>query len=224
MDVMAAKEKKEEKTEEAVVLTEAERLQVLEGNNKLNRILLIVMLVIVGFALPITLTISLLGGSGDEEASAASAKQSAALEEQVKTLKGQLSDLQIVLTTQSDQMKVMQTTIVAQASTPQYAAPAEPTEQLDGNATPAAGPDPRMIMQITKVLLGQEVDMQQVLLNQQNSMRDLANMVPGSRSWLEDYKESTNKLIANSKARSVELQRWAKNAVKPPAPPAAAAP
>jgi hypothetical protein len=220
MDVMAAKEKKEEKTEEAVVLTEAERLQVLEGNNKLNRILLIVMLVIVGFALPITLTISLLGGSGDEEASAASAKQTAALEEQVKTLKGQLSDLQIVLTTQSDQMKVMQTTIVAQASTPQYTAPAEPAEQPDGTTAPASRPDPRMIVQITKVLLGQEVDMQQILLNQQNSMRDLANMVPGSRSWLEDYKESTNKLIANSKARSVELQRWAKQAMQPPAPAA----
>ena len=70
----ADKEKKEEKAEAEVVLTEAERLQILEGNNKLNRILLIVMLVIVGFALPITLTISLLGGSGDEEASAASAK------------------------------------------------------------------------------------------------------------------------------------------------------
>ena len=220
MDVMAAKEKKEEKTEEAVVLTEAERLQLLEGNNKLNRILLIVMLVIVGFALPITLTIALLGGSGDEEAGAASAKQTETLQEQVKMLKGQLSDLQTVLSTQSDQMKVLQTTVVAQASVPQYAAPAESSEMPADSPAAASRPDPKMIAQITKVLLGQEVDMQQILLNQQNSMRDLANMVPGSRSWLEDYKESTNKLIANSKARSVELQRWAKHAMQPPAPAA----
>ena len=81
-----------------------------------------------------------------------------------------------------------------------------------------------MIMQVTRILLGQEADMQQVLINQQNSMRDLANMVPGSRSWLEDYKESTNKLLANSKARAIELQRWAKSATKPAAPPAATAP
>ena len=214
---MAAKEKKEEPAAEAVVLTEAERLQILEGNNKLNRILLIVMLVIVGFALPITLTISLIGGSGDEEASAASAKQTADLEKQVESLKGQLSDLQIVLSTQSEQMKVLQTTLVAQASVPQYVPPAEPSTVPETAAMPASQPDPKMIMQVTRVLVGQEVDMQQILLNQQNSMRDLANMVPGSRSWLEDYKESTNKLIANSKARAVELQRWAKSASQAPA-------
>lgn len=214
----ADKDKKDEKAEAEVVLTEAERLQLLEGNSKLNRILLIVMLVIVGFALPITLTISLLSSGGGEE-SAASVKQAAALQEQVKTLKGQLSDLQTVLTTQSEQMKALQTTVTTQASMPQYDALADNPGTTNSAAAPAPNQaNPKVILEVTRILLGQEADTQQMLVIQQNSLRDLANMVPGSRSWLEDYKESTNKLIASSKARSIELQRWAKLATKPATP------
>jgi hypothetical protein len=39
-------------------------------------------------------------------------------------------------------------------------------------------------------------------------MRDLAGMIAGSRSWLEDYQEALDKPLNESRARVKELQQW----------------
>ncbi len=199
------KEKEEKPAAEAIPLTDAERLQILEGNNKLNRILIIVMLALVGFALPIVLTIALVGGGEDDsEATAAFAQQIEALQAQNKALEEQLTELAKLQVKQAEQLTLVQETALTQSvQAVQGSAPAKP-----------AGPDMKTIAQVSKTLMEQERDLQQLLQNQQTSMRDLANMVPGSRSWLEDYNESLNKLMASSRGRVVELQRWVKEAAK----------
>ncbi|MNG28117.1 hypothetical protein D3C84_1133340 [compost metagenome] len=40
-------------------------------------------------------------------------------------------------------------------------------------------------------------------------MRDLAGMIAGSRSWLDDYNEALDKSLAESQARVEQLQQWA---------------
>lgn len=195
---MSSDKKEEKAAAEVIVLSDAERLQLLEGQAKLGRILLFVILGLLGFALPIVLTIALVGGDSAEPVDYS--KPIAALEAEDKTLHEQLTTLEEKLKKQSEQLLAVQTSQVTQSVS------SESGEKV------VTRTDPVMIYQVAKALLGQEQDLQQTLLTQQTSMRDLANMVPGSRSWLQDYNEALNKLLAASKARVLELQRWAKSA------------
>ncbi len=195
---MSSDKKEEKAAAEVIVLSDAERLQLLEGQAKLGRILLFVILGLLGFALPIVLTIALVGGDSAEPVDYS--KPIAALEAENKTLHEQLTTLEEKLKKQSEQLLAVQTSQVTQSVS------SESGEKV------VTRTDPVMIYQVAKALLGQEQDLQQTLLTQQTSMRDLANMVPGSRSWLQDYNEALNKLLAASKARVLELQRWAKSA------------
>ena len=195
---MSSDKKEEKAAAEVIVLSDAERLQLLEGQAKLGRILLFVILGLLGFALPIVLTIALVGGDSAEPVDYS--KPIAALEAENKTLHEQLTTLEEKLKKQSEQLLAVQTSQVTQSVS------SESGEKV------VTRTDPVMIYQVAKALLGQEQEVQQTLLTQQTSMRDLANMVPGSRSWLQDYNEALNKLLAASKARVLELQRWAKSA------------
>ena len=195
---MSSDKKEEKAAAEVIVLSDAERLQLLEVQAKLGRILLFVILGLLGFALPIVLTIALVGGDSAEPVDYS--KPIAALEAENKTLHEQLTTLEEKLKKQSEQLLAVQTSQVTQSVS------SESGEKV------VTRTDPVMIYQVAKALLGQEQDLQQTLLTQQTSMRDLANMVPGSRSWLQDYNEALNKLLAASKARVLELQRWAKSA------------
>jgi hypothetical protein len=58
-------------------------------------------------------------------------------------------------------------------------------------------------------LLGQEQSLQQSLQTLKSGMRDLAVMIPGSRSWLDDYNEELNKIYGASVQRSKAIQQWA---------------
>ena len=201
---MSSDKKEEKAAAEVIVLSDAERLQLLEGQAKLGRILLFVILGLLGFALPIVLTIALVGGDSAEPVDYS--KPIAALEAENKTLHEQLTTVEEKLKKQSEQLLAVQTSQVTQSVSSVSSVSSESGEKV------VTRTDPVMIYQVAKALLGQEQDLQQTLLSQQTSMRDLANMVPGSRSWLQDYNEALNKLLAASKARVLELQRWAKSA------------
>jgi hypothetical protein len=55
------------------------------------------------------------------------------------------------------------------------------------------------------LLLDQEQSYQLHLTALKQGMRDLARMLPGSRTWLEMYDEQMNAAIAQSVARSKQL-------------------
>lgn len=172
-------------------LSDAERLQVLEKSAKLNRLLLfgvagVVVLILVG------LLAVKVAGLFAEDPSKAAAEQISQLEKQVKGLKGDISELQAQVQKQGAQLALQQ------------------TGNLAGILKPAATEDPGTVGQLAKTLQGQENDFQQVILTLQVGMRDLAYMLPGSRTWLEYYTETLNKSLATSKARTLELQQWAK--------------
>src|SRR5690606_31263034 len=49
--------------------------------------------------------------------------------------------------------------------------------------------DPAVVRQVATTLMGQERNFQQSLAALKLGMRDLAGMIPGSRSWLTHYHE-----------------------------------
>jgi hypothetical protein len=83
----------------------------------------------------------------------------------------------------------------------------------------SAGDEPRIealekqIKQlVSQVLCAQERDYQQVMNGLKAGMRDLANMLPGSRSWLADYNEMVDRALLNSRKRSEEIEAWSDKA------------
>lgn len=57
------------------------------------------------------------------------------------------------------------------------------------------------------LMLEQEQSHQRYLETLKQGMRDLARMVPGSRTWLEIYNEQLDEVMAASQARAVRLSR-----------------
>ena len=172
-------------------LSDAERLQVLEKSAKLNRWLLFgvagaVLLLLLGL-----LTVQVVGLFADDPSKVA-VEQISQLQKQVSGLKTEVSELQTHVQKQDAQLALQQ------------------AGNLSGILKPAQTEDPGTVSQLAKTLQGQENDFQQVILTLQVGMRDLAYMLPGSRTWLDYYTETLNKSLATSKARSLELQQWAK--------------
>lgn len=172
-------------------LSDAERLQVLEKSAKLNRWLLFgvagaVLLMLLGL-----LTVQVVGLFADDPSKVA-VEQISQLQKQVSGLKTEVSELQTHVQKQDAQLALQQ------------------AGNLSGILKPAQTEDPGTVSQLAKTLQGQENDFQQVILTLQVGMRDLAYMLPGSRTWLDYYTETLNKSLATSKARSLELQQWAK--------------
>lgn len=180
-------------------LSDAERLQALEKSSTLSRLILYGVAGVVVLMLLVLLAVQVSGLLADDPNKAA-AEQISQLEKQVKSLKGDISELQGQVQKQGAQLALQQ------------------SGNLAGILKPAATEDPGTVSQLAKTLQGQENDFQQVILTLQVGMRDLAYMLPGSRTWLEYYTETLNKSLATSKARTLELQQWAKGQAPAVAP------
>lgn len=180
-------------------LSDAERLQALEKSSTLSRLILYGVAGVVVLMLVVLLAVQVSGLLADDPNKAA-AEQISQLEKQVKGLKGDISELQGQVQKQGAQLALQQ------------------SGNLAGILKPAATEDPGTVGQLAKTLQGQENDFQQVILTLQVGMRDLAYMLPGSRTWLEYYTETLNKSLATSKARTLELQQWAKGQAPAVAP------
>ncbi|ENB5894190.1 MULTISPECIES: hypothetical protein [Pseudomonas] len=180
-------------------LSDAERLQALEKSSTLSRLILYGVAGVVVLMLVVLLAVQVSGLLADDPNKAA-AEQISQLEKQVHGLKGEISELQGQVQKQGAQLALQQ------------------SGNLTGILKPAATEDPGTVGQLAKTLQGQENDFQQVILTLQVGMRDLAYMLPGSRTWLDYYTETLNKSLATSKARTLELQQWAKGQAPAVAP------
>jgi predicted PurR-regulated permease PerM len=191
-------------------LSDAERLEQLEKSSRLNRLILFVLAGVVLVIVLVTVivqTVNLL----HEDPADQTAEQIVELNKQLHSVQGDVESLQAKL-----QAQELQLTQLAQQKTGNLAGIMKPTQ------------DPGTVEQLSKTLLGQEKDFQQVVLTLQVGMRDLAYMLPGSRTWLEYYTEALSKSLATSKLRSNDIQQWAKGqppvAVVPLESPVKAAP
>ncbi|OLU13275.1 hypothetical protein BVH01_23310 [Pseudomonas sp. PA1(2017)] len=170
-----------------------ERLAKLEKANRLNRILifaLALLLFIILSSLATSAVVKMLADEPppfDPEAFAALQHRAEQLETELNTLK-------------EDQKR--QDALLKLAATPPPPAPA--------SAAPAAPPsqDIAALKLMGRTLLGQEQSYQQSLAALKNGMRDLADMVPGSRSWLDDYNEEIDKAVNASMQRVKAIQQW----------------
>ena len=180
-------------------LSDAERLQALEKSSKLSWLILYGVAGVVVLMLVVLLAVQVSGLLADDPNKTA-AEQISQLEKQVHGLKGEISELQGQVQKQGAQLALQQ------------------SGNLAGILKPAATEDPGTVGQLAKTLQGQENDFQQVILTLQVGMRDLAYMLPGSRTWLDYYTETLNKSLATSKARTLELQQWAKGQAPAVAP------
>lgn len=173
--------------------SDEERLAKLEKANRLNRILifaLAMLLFIILSSLATSAVVKMLADEPppfDPEAFAALQHRAEELETELNTLK-------------EDQKR--QDTLLKLAATPPPPAPAA--------AAPAAPPsqDIAALKLMGRTLLGQEQSYQQSLAALKNGMRDLADMVPGSRSWLDDYNQEIDKAVNASQQRVKAIQQW----------------
>lgn len=192
------------------VLSDAERLHLLERASKLNRLILAGVATVVLVIVLVTVIVQGVHLMSSDPADQ-TAEQIAELNKQLHDVQGEVAGLQEQLHQQ--EAKIAQ---VAQQQTGNLAGILKPTQ------------DPGTVEQLAKTLQGQEKDFQQVVLTLQVGMRDLAYMLPGSRTWLEYYTEALSKSLATSKVRSSEIQQWAKGqapvAVVPLEAPAKSAP
>ena len=189
--------KNESETEGSGSLSDAERLQLLEKSGKLNRLIL--------FALAGVVVLLLIGFIAVEVSSLLRDDPSKAEAEQISQLEKQLHGMQDEITVLQDRLQKQEAQLALQQA-----------GKLTGILKPSE--DPGTVGQLSKTLLGQEKDFQQVMLTLQVGMRDLAYMLPGSRTWLDYYTEALNKSVATSKARAVEIQQWASGQPAPAVP------
>lgn len=179
------------------VLSEEERLQLLTKAGQRNRLFILALAGVLG-----TLMLVSVGLNIHNLFSAGDAPRIEALEKQVKRLEEQLKVQQSALNNQEELLASQQ------------------ASQLTGLFERAENPN--SIAQVSQVLRAQERDYQQVMNGLKAGMRDLANMLPGSRSWLADYNEMIDRALLNSRKRSEEIEAWrdkaqqAAPAAKPP--------
>ncbi len=172
------------------VISEEQRLQLLTAAGKRNRLFIIGVAALLG-----TLMLISAGLNVYSLFSADDAPRIEALEQQVLTLEQRLSVQQTALSNLEAMLASQQ------------------ASQLTGLFERAENPD--SIVQVSKVLQAQESDYQQVMQGLKVGMRDLANMLPGSRSWLADYQEVIDRAQLNSRKRSEEIQAWSDKALQP---------
>ncbi|MDX1297927.1 MAG: hypothetical protein R3260_06755 [Pseudomonas sp.] len=172
------------------VLSEEQRLQLLASAGKRNRLFIIGLAVLLGSLMLISVGLNRYSlFSTDDE------PRLEALEQQVIKLEKRLLVQQTALSNQE--------ALVASQQAAQLNALFERTENPDS------------IAQVSQVLQAQERDYQQVMQGLKVGMRDLANMLPGSRSWLADYQEMIDRAQLNSRQRSEEIRAWSEKARQP---------
>lgn len=178
-------------------LSEEQRLQLLTTAGRRNRLFIVGLAAVLGSLMLVSAGLNLysLLGSADDT-------RLLALEQQVKRLEQQVATQQSTLQHQEELLASHQAT------------------RLTGLFERVENPD--SIAQVSKVLQSQERDYQVVMQGLKAGMRDLANMLPGSRSWLADYDEVIERAQLNSRARAEAIQAWSDKASEVPAEPAKA--
>ncbi|MDP2746470.1 hypothetical protein [Pseudomonas sp.] len=175
---------------EGGALSEEERLQLLTTAGKRNRLFILALAGVLG-----SLMLASVGMNIYSAFSAGDEPRIQALEKQVLRLEQQLVVQQTALSNQEELLASQQ------------------ASQLTGLFDRAENPD--SIAEVSKVLQAQERDYQQVMQGLKAGMRDLANMLPGSRSWLADYEEAIDRAQLNSRQRSEDIQAWSDKAQQP---------
>lgn len=178
------------KASEDGVISEEQRLQLLTAAGKRNRLFIIGVAGLLGTLMLISAGLNIYSLFRADDA-----PRIEALEQQVLTLEQRLSVQQTALSN-------LEALLASQQAS-----------QLTGLFERAENPD--SIVQVSKVLQAQERDYQQVMQGLKVGMRDLANMLPGSRSWLADYQEVIDRAQLNSRKRSEEIQAWSDKALQP---------
>ena len=69
--------------------------------------------------------------------------------------------------------------------------------------------EPDRVGKINLLLQDQERDLQKIMLTMKESMRELANMIPGPRGWINYYTEQLNESERNSLERDRLIKSWA---------------
>ncbi len=177
----------ETREESSEVVSDEQRLGVLEKGQKLDRIILFALTAVLAVVLASWLTSGLMSILSEEEASI-SASQVEAMQAKTSALEQQVVGLQQQLSEQSALLTALQNRTVA-----------EPTQMISGDNF-------ELTKQLTETLIGQEQSFQQSLSALKAGMRDLAGMIAGSRSWLADYNEALDKQLAASQARVKQLR------------------
>lgn len=175
---------------EGGALSEEERLQLLTTAGKRNRLFILALAGVLGSLMLASVAMNIYSAfsAGDEP-------RIQALEKQVLRLEQQLVVQQTALSNQEELLASQQ------------------ASQLTGMFERVENPD--SIAEVSKVLQAQERDYQQVMQGLKAGMRDLANMLPGSRSWLAHYEEAIDRAQLNSRQRSEDIQAWSDKAQQP---------
>lgn len=171
-------------------LSEEERLQLLTTAGKRNRLFILALAGVLGSLMLVSVGLNIHSAfsAGDEP-------RIQALEQQILRLEQQLAVQQTALSNQEELLASQQ------------------ASQLTGMFERTENPD--SIAEVSKVLQAQERDYQQVMQGLKAGMRDLANMLPGSRSWLAHYEEAIDRAQLNSRQRSEDIQAWSDKAQQP---------
>lgn len=173
--------------------SDEERLDRLEKANRLNRILIFALALLLFIVLSSLATAAVVKMLADEPPPF-DPQAFAALQHRAEELEKELTGLKQDQTRQDALLKLA-------------TAPLPPTSAA---AAPAASPsqDIAALQLMSRTLLGQEQSFQQSLQALKSGMRDLADMIPGSRSWLDDYNEELDKAVNASVQRTKALQQW----------------
>lgn len=188
----------------AEVIDDLQRIELLEKAGKLNRLLIYALGGVLALVLLTGLSVALFapGDAKQAEKPHPSEANSQALQKEVGALQLQVDSLQKQL---QDQQKLL----LLQQKAALTPAPAPAAPQTSSR-------DRETLQMLARTLIGQERSYQSSIAALKLGMRDLAGMIAGSRSWLEDYEAELNKPLAERQARIKALQRWSEG--KPPSP------
>lgn len=178
---------KSEQPTEETRLTEEQRLELLERSVNLNKIVLFVVGLIIIVALSVSVTITVVRGLSEDS--------HVMTAEHFRDMQQHLAKLETTVSQQNKELQQLQGQVQALNQSPV------------GNGAEL----------MRQTLIGQEKSFALFVRNVKNSMHDLANMVPGSRTWLDLYSEALDKVLAQGEKRIKTLQNWPNSA--PPATP-----
>lgn len=190
------------------VLTEQERIEQLERAGKLNRMLIFGLAGALMVNLIAWVLVAFLSGSDTPDVEDQAALASLA---SVEALQKEIGALQLLIAPLQQQIKDQQKLMLLQAQ--QKSIPPSEAQAPEVPAVPREQ-DRENVRMVARTLIGQEYNYQQTLNSLRDGMRELANMTPGSRSWLDFYTESLAKPMADSQARVKALQAWEEKQAK----------
>lgn len=169
---------KSEQSTEDTRLTEEQRLELLERSVNLNKIVLSVVGLIIIVALSVSVTITVVRGLSEDS--------HVMTAEHFRDMQQRVAKLESTVTQQRKELQQLQGQVQTLNQSPV------------GNGAEL----------MRQTLIGQEKSFALFVRSVKNSMHDLANMVPGSRTWLDLYSEALDKVLAQGEKRIKTLQNW----------------